>query len=63
MRVRLLIDVEWPRSNVIALGVSANEQIPVAVTGVLPDNKALGGRLMGAQPVEIEDPNAPYKSP
>lgn len=62
MRVRLLIDVDWPRSNVIALGVSANDQNAVTVTG-LPGVGPVGGRFMGAQPVEIEDPNAPYKSP
>lgn len=55
MRVRLLIDVEWPEDLIVNLGEIAARQSPVVV--VIDDDGDLlrpsrPGRLMGAQPVE-----------
>ena len=55
MRVRLLIDVEWPDALIVELGEMAARQ-PAVVVAIDDEGyvtrPAQPGRLMGARPVE-----------
>ena len=51
MRVRLLVDIEWPEDRIMELGALAGEQ--AGITLYLPTaDTHMAGRIMGAQPVE-----------
>lgn len=47
MRVRLLIDVEYPEENVTELGELAASQ-PVVIVNIGENRLPIGGRLIGA---------------
>jgi hypothetical protein len=52
MRVRLLIDVELDSEQTMTLSEQATEQ-PVVFVELPPPLKTMGGRLQGAQHVEV----------